>query len=39
LAKEGAEVIDISQAEFAAYIASETEKWGKVVKETGMKVQ
>jgi tripartite-type tricarboxylate transporter receptor subunit TctC len=39
LAKEGAEVVQMSQAEFAAFIVSETQKWGKVVKETGMKVQ
>ena len=38
-AREGAEVVQMSQAEFAAFIASETEKWGKVVKETGMKAE
>ena len=36
-AREGADVIEMSQAEFGAFIASETDKWGKVVKETGMK--
>ena len=38
-ATEGADIVQMSQAEFAAFIASETEKWGKVVKEAGMKAE
>ncbi len=29
----------MGQAEFGAFIASETEKWGKVVKEAGIKAE
>ncbi|MCC6889509.1 MAG: tripartite tricarboxylate transporter substrate binding protein [Hyphomicrobiales bacterium] len=36
-AKEGADVLQMSQAEFAAFIASEMAKWEKVVKASGMK--
>jgi tripartite-type tricarboxylate transporter receptor subunit TctC len=32
-AKEGASVVKMTPAEFGKYIESETEKWGKVVKE------
>lgn len=32
-AKEGAEVVKMTPAEFGAYIGKETEKWGRVVKE------
>jgi len=35
--REGASIVQMSQAEFAAFIGSETDKWGKVVKEAGMK--
>jgi tripartite-type tricarboxylate transporter receptor subunit TctC len=38
-AQEGADVVQMTQAEFAAFIVSETDKWGKVVKETGMKAE
>ena len=38
-AKEGAEVLQMSQAEFAAFMASEQAKWEKVVKASGMKTQ
>ena len=38
-AKEGAEVVQMSQAEFAKFMVSEMNKWEKVVKETGMKAQ
>jgi len=38
-AREGAEIVQMTQAEFAAFIVSETEKWGKVVKEAGMKAK
>jgi tripartite-type tricarboxylate transporter receptor subunit TctC len=37
-AKEGADVLQMSQAEFAAFMASEQAKWEKVVKASGMKV-
>jgi tripartite-type tricarboxylate transporter receptor subunit TctC len=36
---EGAEVIRMSSAEFGAFIADELGKWGKVVKEAGIKAQ
>jgi tripartite-type tricarboxylate transporter receptor subunit TctC len=35
----GAEPMLMTPAEFGKYIAAETEKWGKVVKEAGIKVQ
>ena len=38
-AKEGAEVLQMSQAEFGAFMEAEMNKWQKVVKETGMKAQ
>jgi tripartite-type tricarboxylate transporter receptor subunit TctC len=38
-AKEGAEIVQMSQAEFAAFMVSELNKWGKVVKEAGMKAE
>jgi tripartite-type tricarboxylate transporter receptor subunit TctC len=38
-AREGADVVKMSQAEFAKFMATELEKWGKVVKESGMKAQ
>jgi tripartite-type tricarboxylate transporter receptor subunit TctC len=34
---EGADVVRMSPPEFAAYIASEIAKWGRVVKEAGIK--
>jgi tripartite-type tricarboxylate transporter receptor subunit TctC len=37
-AKEGADIVKMSQAEFGKYMVTEMEKWGKVVKESGMKV-
>ena len=36
-AREGADILQMSQAEFGAFMQSEMDKWGKVVKETGMK--
>jgi tripartite-type tricarboxylate transporter receptor subunit TctC len=38
-AKEGADVLQMSQAEFAKFMASEMAKWEKVVKASGMKTQ
>ena len=38
-ANEGAEVVQMSQAEFAAFMASEMKKWEQVVKESGMKAE
>jgi tripartite-type tricarboxylate transporter receptor subunit TctC len=38
-ANEGAEVMRMSSAEFGAFIASEVTKWGKVVKDAGIKAQ
>ena len=39
LAREGADVVQMTQAEFAAFMVAETNKWGKVVKQAGMKAQ
>jgi tripartite-type tricarboxylate transporter receptor subunit TctC len=38
-ANEGADVVRMSSAEFGAFIATELEKWGRVVKEAGIKPQ
>jgi tripartite-type tricarboxylate transporter receptor subunit TctC len=38
-AKEGADVLQMSQAEFAAFMATEMAKWEKVVKASGMKAE
>ncbi len=38
-ANEGAEVIRMSSAEFGTFIAGELSKWGKVVKDAGIKAQ
>jgi tripartite-type tricarboxylate transporter receptor subunit TctC len=38
-ANEGAEVLRMSSADFGKFIASETAKWGRVVKEAGIKAQ
>ena len=38
-ASEGADVVRMSPAEFGAFMASEMDKWGKVVKESGIKAQ
>ena len=38
-AKEGADIVQMTQPEFAAFMASEMAKWGKVVKASGMKTQ
>ena len=37
LATEGAEVVGMSPAEFGAFLAKETDKWGRVVKEGKIK--
>jgi tripartite-type tricarboxylate transporter receptor subunit TctC len=36
-AQEGAEVVRLSSAEYGNFIASETAKWGRVVREAGIK--
>jgi tripartite-type tricarboxylate transporter receptor subunit TctC len=36
-ANEGAEMLRMSSAEFAGFIAAETAKWGRVIKEAGIK--
>jgi tripartite-type tricarboxylate transporter receptor subunit TctC len=38
-AHEGADIVRMSSAEYGKFIASETAKWGKVVKEAGLKPQ
>ena len=38
-ATEGADVVRMSSAEFGAFIASELTKWGRVVREAGIKPQ
>jgi tripartite-type tricarboxylate transporter receptor subunit TctC len=38
-ANEGADVMRMSSADFGKFIASETAKWGRVVKEAGIKAQ
>ena len=38
-ASEGADIVHMSTAQFGAYIASEIEKWGRVVKQAGIKAQ
>lgn len=39
MASEGAEVIASTPAQFGAYMRSETEKWGRVIKAAGIKPQ
>jgi tripartite-type tricarboxylate transporter receptor subunit TctC len=39
LESEGAEVVRMSSAEFGAFMQSEMEKWGQVVKQGGIKAQ
>jgi tripartite-type tricarboxylate transporter receptor subunit TctC len=39
LANEGAALMRMSSADFGKFIASETAKWGRVVKEAGIKPQ
>ncbi len=38
-ASEGADIMRMSSAEFAAFSASELEKWGRVVKQAGIKAE
>jgi tripartite-type tricarboxylate transporter receptor subunit TctC len=38
-AREGADVVQMSQAEFGSYMVSEMNKWEKVVKQSGMKAK
>src|SRR5262249_46006727 len=37
LASEGAEVVKMSSAEFGTFLLRETDKWGRVIKEGGIK--
>ncbi len=39
MANEGAEIVANTPAQFAVYIKSETEKWGRVIKAAGIKPQ
>ncbi len=39
LAAEGAEVVKMSSAAFGAFLVNEMNKWGRVVKEGGIKAQ
>ena len=39
LESEGADVVRMSPPEFGAFMVSEMDKWGKVVKESGIKAQ
>jgi len=39
MANEGAEVVASSATQFGAYMRSETEKWGRVIKAAGIKPQ
>ena len=39
LASDGADIVRMSPAEFGAFMAQELEKWGRVVKEAGIKAQ
>jgi tripartite-type tricarboxylate transporter receptor subunit TctC len=38
-ASEGADIVQMSTAQFGAYMASEVDKWGRVVKQAGIKAQ
>jgi tripartite-type tricarboxylate transporter receptor subunit TctC len=38
-ANDGAEVVRMSPAEFAAYMAAEHDRWGRIVREAGIKAQ
>ena len=39
LAVEGADIVRISSSEFAAFIASEIEKWRRVVRQAHIKAE
>ena len=39
MANDGAEIVASTPAQFAAYIKSETDKWGRVIKAAGIKPQ
>ena len=39
LAADGAEIMPLGPAAFAAFIASEIETWGKVVRQGGIKLE
>jgi tripartite-type tricarboxylate transporter receptor subunit TctC len=39
LAAEGAEVVNMTSAEFGDFLVRETDKWGRVIKEGGIKPQ
>jgi len=38
-AAEGADIVPMSPAQFSAYSADEIVKWGRVVKQAGIKAQ
>jgi tripartite-type tricarboxylate transporter receptor subunit TctC len=38
-ASEGADIVHMSTAQFGAYMTSEIDKWGRVVKQAGIKAQ
>ena len=38
-AHEGADIVRMTSAEYGSFIASETARWGRVVKEAGLKPQ
>lgn len=38
-AKDGATIVQIGTAEFQRFFLAEMEKWGKVVKEAGIRVE
>jgi len=39
MASEGAEIVANTPGQFGAYMRSETEKWGRVIKAAGIKPQ
>ena len=39
ICRRGADVVRMSAAQFGAYMTGETDKWGRVVKQAGIKAQ
>jgi tripartite-type tricarboxylate transporter receptor subunit TctC len=39
LAEQGAETSDMSPSEFSAFVKTEVAKYGKIVKESGVKME